>query len=256
MKSMLLKTVKAKTYLGSFLFLFLFSCKKEQAALSKTDCGCANEVSAEFTINEISNFQWENKFLKTETDTSFSDKNISFFAKEENASYTWYIGSEILHTREVIRFFDESFANKSIPITLVVRKKPNLICYPNDNGYDSIKKVLPFKTTTSNIDTTFLEGAYRMKGNHLNDSIDMIIDYQLGTSTQDQNFYFDVYNYDGQGKKIVKLNTVFAVNFRETKGYSHLFGTFKLGLDGIAIYDFIDISTEIDKKYYYRGRKL
>ena len=96
-----------------FFSTLLFACKKEQPALRslEEDCGCAKEVSADFVMEESTYFNtsWEKL---TETDTIFMNKNVQFRALENNAEYTWYLGSEVLHEQSFYRYFDQKPHNK------------------------------------------------------------------------------------------------------------------------------------------------
>ena len=68
--------------------------------------------------------------------------NIKFQAVEDSAYYKWYLG------QEVIEGYGDSVVIKGInsldpgtyDAALVVEKNPNLICFPNDDGRDSIYK--------------------------------------------------------------------------------------------------------------------
>ena len=103
------------------------------------ECSCATKANANFTIEEMTSGN-PNLAKYTETDSIFSEKNVRFYATEEAEEYTWYIGSEVIHTREVMRYFDNSLVGQTIPVKLVVKKSPNLICFPNEDGTDSLVK--------------------------------------------------------------------------------------------------------------------
>ncbi len=61
-------------------------------------------------------------------------------ALEEDAEYTWIIGAETLHTRVVQR---SGFPKgETIPITLIVKKTPNAMCFPNDDGIDTLVRYM------------------------------------------------------------------------------------------------------------------
>jgi hypothetical protein len=194
------------------VFAVLFSsCKKEQPALTKMDCSCAKEVSAEFVIEEISwyGYNWEKR---TETDTSYSNKNVAFRAKEENATYTWYIGAEKLNTKEIVRYFSDDWAGKNILVTLVVKKKANTICFPLDNGYDSITKNISF-VYKDKTDTLRIEGKYKVKSHLQADSIIITIDYRYYTNGT--GYYYDIYNYQGDGKNCIMAVGDYQNNYRQ-----------------------------------------
>lgn len=259
-----------------FSILFAFgllclavSCKKVQPQPNNglENCSCAHEVSADFTIEEIASVV--NDQYLTETDLIFGNKNVRFNAKENNAQYTWYIGSEVLTTQEVKRYFANSLVGQTIPISLVVKKSPNLICFPNDDGYDSITKyftVAQFNLNT-NYDTTFLEGLYRVKSPLLADSVDIVIDYKEYAGGM--NKCFDIYNYNGLGANIINVNNVVGINYRQFWNYggngsftNHFEGDVHIRMDNIVEMNFEEIEynssggIEYEKKYLYRGRKL
>jgi hypothetical protein len=196
-----------------FLLVFLaVSCKKhEQPELTpiNEDCSCASEVSADFEILELETLpQFDPE--GTDSDTIFMNKNVIFRAKEDNAEYTWYIGSEILNTQEVGRQFTSVFAGQDITVSLVVNKPANTICFPNDDGHDSISRTFYVQTYAAGDptsmfvnDSTLMEGIYRMKSAHLPDSFDVVIDY-IDRITQ-PNEQIDILNYDGLGSNAISM---------------------------------------------------
>lgn len=169
--------------LASFVFI-IFSCKKEQPQPNNglKNCDCAHQVNANFSIEEIASVVNQDQYL-TETDTIYAGKNVRFYAKEDSAEYTWYIGSEVLTTREVKRYFSSAYAGITIPISLVVKKKPNSICFPNDDGHDSISKsfyIVPeLQFPQFYQDTNFrIEGNYRVKSEFDSDSLDINVNLE------------------------------------------------------------------------------
>lgn len=105
------------------LFVTINSCRKEQPAMKtlNEDCSCANEVSADFWMEEKYGFEPHEKY--TETDSIFAAKVVRFRAKEQNAEYTWYLGAETEQgVASVERKFPASFIGQILPITLVVKK--------------------------------------------------------------------------------------------------------------------------------------
>jgi hypothetical protein len=247
--------------------VIILSCKKEQPALSKMDCSCAKEVSADFVIEEISayGFNWEKR---TETDTSYSNKNVAFRAKEENATYTWYIGTEKLNTKEIVRYFSDDWAGQNIPVTLVVKKKANTICFPKDDGYDSITKKIHF-VKFNETDSLRIEGKYKVKSHLQDDSIIITVDYKEYLPS---DFFFDIYNYQGDGKNCIASisNGDRHLNYRELiinkyesisngnylEGSIYLFGNNKVEINTTnGEY----INGQYTPEYYkwkYKGRKL
>ena len=240
--------------------LLLASCKKEQALLQNTDCSCAKEVSADFKMEELGK-QFMGEDLITETDTCYDNKIISYTAFETNATYKWKIGS-VIRTEQVFKDYTNVPPHTLSPVTLVVTKKPNSICFPDDDGYDSITKYLYVKGVPDDLEPSVIEGVYRMKDQNKADSVDITLDYR-GSSADGTSgdLMLDLYNYDGNGSNSIQENSVFPYsNYREFEiGFGDLYGVFKLGLDGKATFDFvhiIDLDNGLSQTYHYTGRKL
>lgn len=207
-----------RTYFFFKLFSFpllvtlLVSCKKhEQPDLTpvNVDCDCVTEVSADFEILELETLPQFDP-VGTDSDTIFHEQNVIFRAKEENAEYTWYIGNEILDTKEVGRNFSSAWGEQDITVSLVVKKATNAICLPNDDGYDSISRtfhVQPYGScdliSQYINDTTLMEGTFRVKSAHLPDSFDITIDYidYVGGAYNE----IEIFNYDGLGSNVFDI---------------------------------------------------
>ncbi len=270
-----LNRMKPLIILVLILPLLFLGCKKyEQPELTplNEDCGCASEVSADFEILELESLPQFDP-IGTDSDTIFHESNVIFRAKEDNAEYTWYIGSEILNTQEVGRNFPISFGGQDITVSLVVRKATNSICLPNDDGYDSISRtfhVQPYgicDLTSQYInDTTLMKGVFRMKSAHLPDSFDITIDYidYVGGAYN----YIEIYNYDGLGSNVINIPRCSATlkTYRglwiEGQGtfYNCFSGTLFYSINGVANFkikkcDLIG-GNYVTTEYTYTGRKL
>lgn len=197
--------------------LFLSACKKEQPKMNDglSDCDCAEETSADFFIEEQS-VNVPSVAYYTDTDSIQLNKNVRFRPKQEGGSYKWYIGSEVLETQEVTRFFGTSTEGLTVPITLVHKKKPNKICFPNDDGIDSIVKYLTITSFPidmgADVDFGSIEGLYRVKSDHLPDSFDVEIQVIKVLGLPKVNFY----NYDGQGSNCLnQIEMMHGSNYKE-----------------------------------------
>ena len=175
-------------------------------------CDCASEVSADFDILE--RHLWPGSEL-TVTDHVIgrNGKEVRFRAVENDAIYTWYIGIDVETDKETFALFGSEWIGSTIPITLVVKKEPNLICFPNDDGYDSI-------TQTFNIydechEPYLLEGTFRMAEKNSTDSIDIDIEFKEYAPWNDC-FSADITNFDGEG------STCPGNYFHVTKSYRYL----------------------------------
>lgn len=248
----------------------LTGCHKDQKIMPNPTqgCDCAHEVSADFLMEEMT--EPNINFARyTDTDTIYANKNVRFSAKEDGAEYTWYIGAEVLTTKTVTRFFSDALIGQTLPITLVVKKNPNTICFPNDDGYDSITKYLTIVERNIYYDNTIsrLEGQYKMKSPLLSDStlITVEIYYQNGS-----NQFLKIYNYDGQGSNCSIGSSHVENNYRElwtfggtgTMQGDYLQGNLIDRMDGLAEMNFttgayvngVYNTTLYDWKY--KGRKL
>lgn len=198
----------------TLIFIFALACRKDKPPLDLSDkdpCGCASEVSADFDIHEVT---W---VLETLTDNIFSGRNARFTAKEEDAEYTWYIGSEILSTKSVTRFFNNGLVGMTIPVTLVVRKEPNRTCFPDDDGYDSIVKYM--KVFDMCAEPHMLEGTFRFAEENSTDSVDIKIERGYYSLTWDCENY-DIQIYDGVTVFCSGYKGIYAQNYREIKLHS------------------------------------
>jgi len=78
-------------------------------------------------------------------DYAFERVNIGFrpknFNPNEGIKYTWLLGSEVIEEAEFYRNFS-STTEDEIPVTLIVEGKPNLDCFPLDDGKDTLTKII------------------------------------------------------------------------------------------------------------------
>jgi hypothetical protein len=251
----------------SVFLLLLFSCRKDQLEIKQTTdpCDCASEVSADFDILERHLLAGSGELIVTDHVFGRNGKEVRFRAKQDDAEYTWYIGSEIENKKETFKVFGLQWIGSTIPITLVVKKEPNLICFPNDDGYDSISKT--FNIYESCHEPYLLEGIFRMASENSTDSIDITIEFKEYAPWNDCR-NADITNFDGVGS-VCPGNY-----FRVSKSYRYMHspgsssgscqslgGGFSAWhhLDGICemkyrYYENNDISTQVDKHLF--GRKI
>ena len=260
----------------ALLLLVVWACRKEKPGFDLSDkdpCSCASEVSAEFVIEELATTIPETVWV--ETDTVFQGASVRFRAKEDNANYTWYIGSQVFNTRSVVRNFGWEWYDVNIPITLVVTKEPNSICFPADDGHDSIVKTFHIfevqqalsedETEWSNWPTT---GTYRMISPEHQDSFDMKIRVFRGLIAWDTKFV-TLENWDGYGNDCISPHkTLWGASYRYI-GFKENQNSPCLSLTGYMIRDidgtarlnmrslFFNNQDElVEKTYNYTGRKL
>ncbi len=156
--------LKYGIWIAILLLFILPSCNNDDdvaPCTDPTDSNCPNydpcfglgEVSADFFIYEaidtgqgeftspeaydIRKIYWPIEYYDTDQVLTFG---AYFEAKIEDADrYEWHIGSEIITSRS---FYRQDFPlGASIPVTLIVEKKPNLNCFPYDDGRDTLTRV-------------------------------------------------------------------------------------------------------------------
>ena len=200
----------------TLIFILALGCRKEKPQFDLSDkdpCGCASEVSAEFTIEERATHIPEE--IWDETDTTNWDSMVRFTATEQDAQYTWYIGSQVFNTKSVSRFFSEEWKENDISITLVVNKQPNLTCFPDDDGYDSITKTFhvskyPIIDIPNHEIYHPIEGTYRVYGPSVEDSIDLFFNVKNGELHKPT---FEIDNFDGHNTECLEDGTAKPINF-------------------------------------------
>ena len=127
------------------IILLPFACNPKEEIAPENPCGKYIEPSADFimekTTYELDNddeYIWyNNPFNKKDTidlgrviqfSSEFQDTNIY--------KHTWYVGKEVITDYKVWRDFFV-FPNTYITIYHTMKWKPNKLCNPNDDGYDS-----------------------------------------------------------------------------------------------------------------------
>jgi hypothetical protein len=133
------------------------SCKKKQPQPDASlNCDCAKEVSADFKMGEV----FGEQFIELDTiamPIGYYDGNpanfgylntvyVHFSADIKNAiSYEWQVGSNsiIQTTKDFGLYFSDTIG--TIPVRLIVHAKPNKICFPNDDGVDTLVKYLTIR---------------------------------------------------------------------------------------------------------------
>jgi hypothetical protein len=266
-KSFIMKKL-VKTPFLALLILLAMSCKKEKPEVPNEVDPClhAQPTTGDFLIEERSDITVNAKY--TLTDTVFYDKGVRFTALQDDAEYTWYIGTEVLHSQSIERFFGSQWSNADIPITLVTRKKPNTLCFPDDTGYDSITKTfhvshLPNWSLPNPI-LGPIEGNFRVKSAHLPDSFDINIDitYHGGEA------YFNITNYDGLGSNCIQQARPSSRNYRQWFGFygvgvnlgcDYMTGDVHIRLDNIVEMNFTfwnHQTNSLSLKRQYLGKKI
>ncbi len=137
-----------------FIAILLLSCsKKKNECNDPSNPDCINydkcygksPVTADFMIGQIAGANIDPNSTtigKLFIEDSIFPVNcsIKFKAKIEGAKYTWLLGSETLYTNEFARIFDENTPTGKYSVKLIIEKSPDKVCFPKDDGKDTITK--------------------------------------------------------------------------------------------------------------------
>lgn len=129
-----------------FVFLFLlvsstFYCKDDD--MDPCDIEGIEPISAAFTTSH--NLGFQDSIRRIESDTFVTGRNIIFSAKQNGLSYKWIIGSDarVFEEKEFSLRFD-NVAGENVPIQLIVEGEPDLECFPEDDGRDTLFREIHF----------------------------------------------------------------------------------------------------------------
>lgn len=131
-----------------FSLVVVASCKKDPCC-DVTNPECPNYdpcygkklPTARFEMLEGFNYRGSHSWA----DHVFKGFSISFISEKEEPScqHIWYIGQDTFHTVNPPSLsFEDVSRPADIDITHVIKYEPNLRCFPNDDGYDSITETL------------------------------------------------------------------------------------------------------------------
>lgn len=183
-----MKSLKNILFLSSLFCLLFYGCCKDEEP-----CKSVSEVKANFKAKTVSNYaDWMYPYLK-EKDWYY--QNASFGAQFvldstiQWDSLEWHIGNEVIYNQPTV-YRGEFPDNQKISITLIVKRKPNLQCHPNDNGIDTLTKNYVFLRQDQDYKKRFL-GRYKgvfIDYPALKDSFEFEImdSVSTGTYTMDQ----------------------------------------------------------------------
>lgn len=137
------------TYLTvTVLLISVIACNPKEEIVPENPCGNYKQPSADFIFEETdgsrnnnnTDYLWFYNPYNTK-DTIVTGSIFQFrseFRDTNTYKHTWYIGSEVLHNYKVWRDFIDVPHPSKITISHVVKWKPNTLCNPADDGYDSI----------------------------------------------------------------------------------------------------------------------
>lgn len=130
-----------------FMLLFVACCKDDCYEPTNPDCEnydpcydkslpSAQFIIEQIEINEKSKLVWI-------ADSTFSGSDIRFRSELKDSKYThtWYVGTEIFYGYETpSRSFQNVARPQKISVSHVIEYTPDLQCFPNDDGKDSVSQ--------------------------------------------------------------------------------------------------------------------
>ena len=130
---------------STLLGLLAWSGCKPEPCIDHTNPACENydpcwdqaPVSAAFHMYERGALPMPDGWIDYDTDTLYGS-SIKFTALEDSAEYEWQLGAETIRERSFVR---RGFPkNVPLTVTLIVRKSANTVCFPDDNGVDTLTR--------------------------------------------------------------------------------------------------------------------
>jgi hypothetical protein len=136
--------------------LLVLSCShcKEQECTDSTNPDCPNyvaptpvdpcagsqEVSADFTIEE--HVSYLPNLWRLTTNGVFSDNTLRIRPLNDNVNCKWILGVDTIQASEYSFHFPTGSYGQTFPIKLIVTGSIDTVCFPNDNGMDTITKYI------------------------------------------------------------------------------------------------------------------
>jgi hypothetical protein len=238
------------------MLLVVLACKKiEQPEMANNNnCDCLNEVSAEFKVGQM----FQDKFVELDTIHMYlgyyngfpellTNCFVNFSAKIENAiSYEWQVGNNsIVQTdKDFGLFFSDTIG--TIPVRLIVHSKTNKICFPDDDGIDTVVKNITIMTMPN----PPLFGKY--KGYHLDSpNEELVIEIDTAMIFENPNYTFLSIRNLPEGNHFDGLGEYNTISFLGIIPYGGEDGFFQyIGDTATGFYD--KLSNTIEIKYSFK----
>jgi hypothetical protein len=158
-------------------------------------CAGSQEVSADFVIeNRVGPSPADAYYIETDgvCCNPYGNSNsglVRVRARQDSLNYTWIIGSDTIHGQEYSFVFGHDFCGGSYPITLIVQGEPDSLCFPYDNGMDTLTRIIHVVDEFDNP----LYGIYKVAWcDQPNDSFEVKLNITQGLSLID----FDVWGHN------------------------------------------------------------
>lgn len=131
------------------IFFILVGCKKTKPELVNV-CDMVEPVKASFQmgykieIDSCDHSSHNDYFVLEDSDTSFGGLITFKSTVSCYDSVRWIIGTDptIYTDTEFSLFFNNTWIGSTIPVTLIAKLKPSPLCFPDDDGIDTLTRNL------------------------------------------------------------------------------------------------------------------
>jgi hypothetical protein len=94
-------------------------------------------------------------------DRVIPERMVKIHALTNNAiSYKWIVGLDTITTQDYQFYFSTNFENQTVPITLIIQSEIDSLCFPNDNGIDTVVRYIHVHETCDRAWIGTWRGAY------------------------------------------------------------------------------------------------
>jgi hypothetical protein len=170
--------------LAIMMVVMTCQCKDGENMIDPCDVEGLVPVNASFST--FDEFGWQDSTRLLEADTFIVGRYVTFIAQQEDAGYQWKVGDDprVFDEKRFTLFFQG--IEGAVDIQLIVESTPNLECFPDDDGRDTINKKIHFVEA----EDSPLFGMFRgTVGSAPNDTFDIDIQLLLqGGDTNIDNF--------------------------------------------------------------------
>jgi hypothetical protein len=135
-------------------------CPNYVAPTPVDPCASRHEVSADFEIYQNGNYPSDEDWALTPGDV-LPSRMLKLHALTNNAtSYKWLVGLDTISAQDYEFYFPTSFENETVAITLIIQSEIDSLCFPNDNGLDTVVKYIHVHETCDRAWIGTWRGAY------------------------------------------------------------------------------------------------
>ena len=148
------------------LMWLLTACPDDPVKVEPDPCEGKTPVTADFDIYITAFDEIKKSYFKYHTDTALVYNRITFEAKGDYEYYEWQLGDDPTIYNDKIEIFQFKEAWGELKMRLIVKNPPDTLCFPADDGIDTVYKTI----TVVELDSAAIIGSYL--GYHTSDTLD------------------------------------------------------------------------------------